>query len=296
MTSVLVVDDSEFDRHLAGELLRRTGHFTVAYACDGAEALESIRAHPPDLIIADLQMPGMDGLELVTAVRDLHPGVPLVLMTGHGSEQIAVRALHRGAASYVPKRDLAAQLQRTAASVLDVARRDRARSHVFEWMTSSDALFVVDNDRRVIAPLVDHLIDDLRRTLQWDETRLLQVGVALREALSNAIYHGNLEVPTELRDTPDDAFERVARVRRNQHPYSERKVSVRASQQRAESRYTVTDDGSGFDPSTLPDPLDPSSLERAGGRGLLLIRSFLDEVSHNAKGNEITMVARTRRA
>ncbi|MGE0608143.1 MAG: ATP-binding protein, partial [Pirellulales bacterium] len=48
----------------------------------------------------------------------------------------------------------------------------------------------------------------------------------------------------------------------------------------------------GFDPSKLPDPTDPANLEKASGRGLLLMRSFMDEVTYNATGNQITLVKR----
>jgi len=52
----------------------------------------------------------------------------------------------------------------------------------------------------------------------------------------------------------------------------------------------VRDDGAGFDRALLPDPTDPTNLERVSGRGLLLINTFMDRVEHNASGNEITMV------
>jgi anti-sigma regulatory factor (Ser/Thr protein kinase) len=51
----------------------------------------------------------------------------------------------------------------------------------------------------------------------------------------------------------------------------------------------VEDEGPGFDPSTVPDPTDPEHLTRIGGRGLLLIRAFMDHVEHSGKGNRITM-------
>ena len=60
----------------------------------------------------------------------------------------------------------------------------------------------------------------------------------------------------------------------------------------AEAVLTVRDEGAGFDPGTLPDPTDPANLGRSCGRGLFLIRSFMDEVRHNAAGNEITLVKR----
>ena len=55
---------------------------------------------------------------------------------------------------------------------------------------------------------------------------------------------------------------------------------------------TIRDDGPGFDTTSLRDPTDPENLERAGGRGLLLINAFMSEVRHNDKGNEITMIKR----
>ena len=57
-----------------------------------------------------------------------------------------------------------------------------------------------------------------------------------------------------------------------------------------EVRYTIRDEGPGFDPGTIPDPTDPANIVKASGRGLLLINTFMDEVSHNETGNEITLI------
>jgi anti-sigma regulatory factor (Ser/Thr protein kinase) len=67
-------------------------------------------------------------------------------------------------------------------------------------------------------------------------------------------------------------------------------VRLTALQTRTSVTYVITDEGPGFDPSALPDPTDISQLERVSGRGLLLIRTFMDEVRHNDRGNEITMI------
>src|SRR5262245_55145793 len=106
MTTVLVVDDSPVDRHLAGKLLEKTAGMTVVYATDGRNALDVMRQTQLDLVLTDMQMPGMDGLELVGEVRSQYPQIPVILMTAHGSEELAVQALQQGASSYVPKRNL----------------------------------------------------------------------------------------------------------------------------------------------------------------------------------------------
>src|SRR5579862_7343865 len=110
MPSVLVVDDSPLDRHLAVALLKRSPDYTVIEAADGQEALAQIELHLPDLVVTDMMMPRMNGLDLVSAIKDEYPLLPVILMTSMGSEEIAVQALQKGASSYVPKRSLTSEL------------------------------------------------------------------------------------------------------------------------------------------------------------------------------------------
>src|SRR5262249_4847370 len=116
--------------------------------------------------------------------------------------------------------------------------------------------------------------------------------VALREALINAIHHGNLEVGSDVRERNEKEYQALVEERRRQEPYMDRRVHVMAKQTRAEVVFVIRDEGAGFDPKTLPDPTDPTNMERISGRGLLLIRTFMDEVEHNDRGNQITMVKR----
>src|SRR5690242_9206547 len=115
--TILVVDDSATERHLAGNLLQKAHGLSVTFASDGREALLAIARNAPDAVLTDMQMPNMDGLSLVQAVRTQHPAIPVVLMTAHGSEDLAVQALQRGAASYVPKRQLSRELLTTIEKV-----------------------------------------------------------------------------------------------------------------------------------------------------------------------------------
>jgi CheY-like chemotaxis protein len=291
MVTILVVDDSAMDRRLAGTLLKRAG-FEPVNAENGAAALALIAKSPPDIVVTDMQMPEMDGLELVEAVRTQYPHIPVILMTAHGSEELAVRALQKGAASYVPKRSLAHDLVGTVQNVLELTRARSASLRVLESLVQIESRFVLDNDVSAIPLLVGHLESNLTRLDLCDETALIQLGVALREALVNAIFHGNLEVSSELREDDGKAYLELAARRRGELPYRLRRVRVLARETRAELTYVVADEGPGFDPSALPDPTDPAQLERVSGRGLLLIRTFMDEVRHNERGNEITMIKR----
>jgi CheY-like chemotaxis protein/anti-sigma regulatory factor (Ser/Thr protein kinase) len=299
MTKILIVDDSPVDRLLAGRLLEKPadgstddGGLTALYAGSGGEALALLKKERPDAIVTDLQMPDMDGLELVQQIRLKYPLTPVILMTAHGSEDVAVRALQFGAASYVPKRDLAKDLRQTVAAVLEATQAKRGHRRLMGCLTHAESEFVLENDPALIPHLVGHLKETLGELTELDETALLRVSVALREAVLNAMEHGNLELDSALREDDGAAYHRLADERRAAKPYRDRRVTVRVRQTPRQAEYVIRDDGPGFDPATLPDPLDPANMEKASGRGLLLIRTFMTEVRHNAAGNEVTLVLR----
>lgn len=291
MATILVVDDSAVDRIRVEKLLGKVG-VRVQTAASGREALDFLTREPADLVLTDMQMPEIDGLQLVEEIRSKHPAIPVILMTAHGSEEIAVTALQKGAASYVPKRNLARDLAETIASVLEVAKAGRNEQQLLESLVTTESNFILDNDPSLVPSLIGHLENNLKRMQLCDENGLIRVAVALREALINAIYHGNLEIGSELRELDDKGFYDLIEERRQQEPYQDRRVHVSAKESHRDAVYVIRDEGPGFDPSTLPDPTDPANLEKISGRGLLLIRTFMDEVHHNAAGNEITMVKR----
>ncbi len=295
MSTILVADDSPVDRRLAGGILESNTQWLVQYAEDGQQALEVLEWQPIDAVVTDLQMPNLNGLELVEEVRRRWPLVPVVLMTAHGSEEIAVAALASGAASYVPKSQLARDLLETVENVLAMARADRRSERLLECLEQTESRFELENDPALIPPLVDYLQDHVSRIRLCDETGRIRVGVALEEALYNAMYRGNLELSSEaFQDASADLVQGKSKdlieKRRGEEPYADRRVHVTTRISPTEAVFVVSDDGPGFAPGDVPDPTDPASLEKQRGRGLVLMRSFMDEVSYNDQGNEVTLV------
>ncbi len=285
---MLVVDDSAIDRRLAGALVKKAG-FEATFAADGREALAEIARQRPSIVVTDLHMPNLNGLELTEAIRKAHPSLPVVLMTANGSEEIAMLALRTGAASFVPKRTLAADLGSTLKAILELSKEAKDRTSALDPLERVESRFEIESDPAFLPEVVGQLEADLARLGWWDETGVLQIGVALREAIVNAIFHGNLEVSSDLLDAGGDAFSSLAAARRAEAPYRDRRVRVTARYTESSITYTVTDQGPGFDPSALPDPTDVANLERVHGRGLMLIRMFMDSVEHNERGNEVRM-------
>jgi CheY-like chemotaxis protein/anti-sigma regulatory factor (Ser/Thr protein kinase) len=291
-TTVLVVDDAAVDRRLAGAIVEQALGWRVVYADNGRTALAVLEKEKPSLVLTDLHMPEMDGLELVAAVRRLAPLVPVVLMTAFGNEEIALRALQTGAASYIPKTRLDDDAVPTLEKVLGVAHAERRQQRLLGSLTRAELQFALGNDTTLIPALIGHLQQYLVHLGLCDPMEKTRIGIALEEALMNAVHHGNLELSSELLREGHEPYRRLAAERRRQFPYQDRRVYCAAHLSGAEAVFVIRDEGPGFDPAGLPDPTDPANLEKVSGRGLLLIRTFMDAVTFNDKGNQITLLKR----
>ena len=100
--NVLVVDDEELYRRALERILQRVGHAVVS-ARDASEALAIVAAQPIDLVLADIRMPGINGLELVRQIHEFAPDLPCIVITGYGGAEQSVEALRAGAFWYLEK-------------------------------------------------------------------------------------------------------------------------------------------------------------------------------------------------
>ena len=289
MTTILIVDDAVIDRNIAGACVQQTGA-TPVYASNGREALELIQREPIDLVLTDMQMAEMTGLELVSTITRDYPDIPVILMTAHGSEAVAVEALRAGAASYIPKKQLKQNIGEVLRNVLEVVKAAQQRDLVRQFLEVAESRFVIGYEPGCRAALIRYLRDDLESVNFCSSSQRMQICTALTEALTNAVDHGNLELDSALREREDNAYHELGDRRQTEAPYRERRVFVTSRMTPSGVTYSVRDEGPGFDVSKLPDPTDPENLTRASGRGVMLIRTFMDDVSFNDSGNEMTMV------
>ena len=116
---VLVVDDEEGIRDLLSRTLA-LAEYEVDTTADGVSALESIRNDGYKLLIADLRMPGMDGLTLIREVKQIDPHLPIIIITGYSSESSAIEAVNLGVAGYLTKPVGIPQVLAAAAKALGV--------------------------------------------------------------------------------------------------------------------------------------------------------------------------------
>ncbi|HEY8716291.1 MAG TPA: response regulator transcription factor [Candidatus Acidoferrum sp.] len=115
---ILVADDHELVRRgIRGLLRARRGWIVVGEAMNGREAVEKANKLKPDVVILDISMPDLDGLQATRQIREEVPTTKVIVLTMHDSDQMVRRVLHAGALGYVLKSDLATQLVKAVKQV-----------------------------------------------------------------------------------------------------------------------------------------------------------------------------------
>ena len=287
MFNILLVDDSATDRILLTGLLRQHEHFEVDTAEDGAIAFEKMHVKIPDLVVTDMQMPNLDGLQLVEKIRAHYPYVPVILVTSKGSEELAALALQRGAAGYVPKSRCNELLSSTIEHIIELTRSESSFKRLIDSSTLCHFEYLLENDVTLIAPLLELAQRMCAGMKICDVTGCMQIGVALEHAISNAMVHGNLEIGTESSGDASLVNQRLGEL-----PFRNRKVRVEIRITRDEAKFSVGDEGTGFKVNELATRSRNMALNGEAGRGLFLMWAFMDSIHFDRNGNTVVMVKR----
>jgi FixJ family two-component response regulator len=291
-TKILLIDDEELVREELGGLLEDEGYEVITGA-DGEEGLALFRSSDPDMVITDVRMPRRDGLSVAITIRQEDPTVPVTVITGHGNEAMAIQALRTGVTDFIKKPvrldDLTSALSR-----MEAARRP-AKPHDDEGLPETVELletahtYMLENDLSVVPGFVEHLLE--RCAADLDRVGIQELSLALRELVINAIEHGNLGVTFEEKSQAMESGDMGPLIaeRSGLHKYMSRRVTVVARRLERRVIVHVADEGEGFDWHALPDPTDAPNLLSAHGRGILLARMSVDNMTFNEAGNEVTI-------
>lgn len=139
MIRVLLADDEELIREALAALLERESDVEVIGAVgSGREAIEAARRHRPDVVVTDLAMPGLDGLQVVHELSRTLAGCPVVVLTAHGSPLALRRALSSGARGFLAK-------EAPGTALADVVRRVHDGNRYVDPLLAADALTAPPN-------------------------------------------------------------------------------------------------------------------------------------------------------
>lgn len=291
----LVVDDVPDVRTLLCTLAQRRG-FQVLEASDGEEGVRLAREHAPHLILLDLRLPKLDGLEALAQIREEDPQVAVVIVAALPDRAQLQRALDLGAVDFVRKPFDPAEVDFVLDRVYRAVTEDADLKIALDLVTSRESHLSLPGSTALLGKVVAWLGRELRQGYPGYDLPLAEIKLALYETLANAVEHGNLgityDMKTQAMEEPG-GMEALVKRRLQDPRYAGRRVHLNVEYRPDHVVYCVRDEGEGFDPAALSArPLgDTTALH---GRGLALVRHYMTEVHWNERGNEIRMVHRLR--
>ena len=286
--SLLIADDNA---ERAAALLERvkSDSWSVAIAPTAEAACTAIDANPIAVVLADAAVWHDKGLGAFASAK--HPALPVIVLTARGEASPAiVQQLQLGVLTFVPRDAGRRRLVETIQSLLDITRHNPYRERVRTYLRSAGVELHIGNDPGAVAVVVGYLQRILEDYGLSNDRERFRVGLALSEAILNAVIHGNLEVASDLRDAENDSYYETIEEKRRTEPFASRIVQISTQFSQSTATFVIRDQGPGFDRSSLPDPTDPANLLKPSGRGVLMMRAYTDLVTWNEIGNEVTLV------
>ncbi|MFN7995705.1 MAG: response regulator [Bryobacteraceae bacterium] len=271
--TLLVVDDDPAVHELLGAVLRPP-EWKIDSAYDGLAGLACVEAHPYDMVLTDVRMPGLDGLELLSRIRRIRPEAKVMVMTAESTPANIVRAIRDHAFSYFSKPFSPSAVADTIAQAVNTGHWQddiEVCSASPQWISLRLRCKMETADRLM------QFVREMEMDFPPDERE--NIAAAFRELLMNAIEHGGRSDP-------------------------HKRVQVTYVRTTRAIIYLIQDPGSGFsfeniEHAAIANPPDSPArhLEiraekgvRPGGFGILLTRNLVDELIYNEKGNEVLFI------
>ncbi|HEV2764984.1 MAG TPA: ATP-binding protein [Pyrinomonadaceae bacterium] len=261
---ILIVESDTELRTLLQGVLGDLGHEVVACGDrDSALAREDLEDF--DLVISDLTETPESGLQILGEMQKKRLFVPVVVSSEEVNQNGIVKAFKLGAANCVRRpydpEELRTIVEKTLSYKLRFVEDLKVLPFVREHIE-----FELPSDLSLMNGVL-HYLHERVALLGLIKPERSNLFIALDEAFVNAVKHGNGSDPKKL-------------------------VRITADLSAREARFTVEDEGEGFNVHDIPDPRDPANLFKTSGRGVLLIYNIMDEVEYNERGNRLTMIKR----
>jgi two-component system nitrogen regulation response regulator NtrX len=160
MANILLIEDESAIRRVLGKILSEENkNYKVSEASDGLEGIELIKDNDYDLVLCDIKMPKMDGVEVLEAIKKIKPEIPVVMISGHGDLDTAVNTMRLGAFDYISKPPDLNRLLNTVRNALDkkslVVENTRLKKKVsknYEMIGESELIVIIKNIIEKVAP------------------------------------------------------------------------------------------------------------------------------------------------
>lgn len=253
VTRTLLLAEDDLDvRESMAMLISRLG-WSVTEADDGVDAIEKFKASPTDVVLTDLMMPRMDGMQVLKEIHEINREVPVIVLTGNSTMERCRTALKSGAADFLAKPCKKQEISRVL---------DRAYNGRISLEGTSE-----------LQDLVNLLLSlNVPADIEKRKAIILQLG-----AIAKSVGFG--EKYSTIRLAVDEAFTNA--VKHGSSSDKGKTIEIKATFVDQKAVITITDTGEGFDSSLVT----AAKLDASSGRGIFLLKAFCNEVKWLDKGN-----------
>ena len=288
---ILIADDEESIIDTLCEHFTRWG-YTCEAAADGDEALAKLTASLPDLLVTDIKMPKLDGLQLIGRIRSDGLELPVVVITAYFDIENAITALRLGAVNFFKKPFDFTAIHNAIFKLVKMKANRAERVAVLSYLREGDIHFVIPSDINLVDGVSNYITERAIEFGVISPTQKFYVQLAIDEAISNAILHGNLRIK-EMETDPKNSGrtrEELYRQRSSLPDFARKQVHIDAAVSPAKLEVDVADEGRGFDLTLLPDPTNDVNVFDYHGRGIFVMRNIMDSVEFGDKGRSIKLI------
>lgn len=290
---ILIVEDDDATRSLMTMVIKKQGHETIS-APDGLEGLKAFKTFQPDIVFADIQMPNMDGLEMLEKLRKIDSNALVIINSTLDSPQYTLKALRLKANDYLVKPVMEKDIIAILAKYSGILENRTRMRDVYGLIHRRSLGMEIFNQLDLVCKIVDRLMLETEHALP--EKDRLGIHLGLVEILANAIEHGNLQITydekTQALEGANGDWTKLIETRVNTSPYKDRTVNIEFNMNKERCEWLITDQGPGFAWNDIPDPNDPENLLASHGRGIMLTRLQFDECSYLGSGNQVRLAKR----
>ncbi|AOP34562.1 two-component system response regulator [Leptospira tipperaryensis] len=283
---ILFLDDEEVIRDLFREIFGSLHDLTLAGTAE--EALEICKNHAFDLIVTDVRLPKMSGIDFISRLRDMGVDTPFIVITGNQDIDVSIRALRLGAVDFFikPFRMDAIRHSLQKFENLFISSQELISKNHFQ-LTESRQQFAIKPSLKNLNQYVNLVMRSISLIPGIHTDDILGIKLALYELLGNSIEHGsagiNYEKKSKLLSSDINYFDHVDKICDALNEV----VQLEISFENQKIYVSLKDHGAGFDPSKVPDPVTDPNASHLSGRGIFLVRMNVDELIYNEIGNEV---------
>lgn len=283
---VLIVEDDKNSRFFLESLLESNG-YDFRLAKDGMEGLNIFEEYEPDVVLSDIQMPIMDGLELLEEIKNKRPQTIVIIVTAFGSENYAIQSLQLKANNYLKKPVSGQDILRLLKKYQSIITNKFSAIALPGTLINRKLQLKFDTEFNNIPKIVDRII--VEADLDIDDGEKVNIELGLVELITNAVEHGNLNINfTEKQNALDkNSLDKLYLERLKNLEYKQKCITVDFFANTEKYEWTISDEGNGFDWQNLPNPTDDKNILNLNGRGIFICRFLFDEIKFTGNGNTV---------